>query len=70
MSSHFSFFFFFCKQVNIQPRPASQIATELLTDVNDPNSEYSQLVAGGDHQAVLGFTYAKASLINVPPDLV
>ena len=57
-------------QVITQPRPGSQIANELLADLDNPNSEYSQLVAGGDHQAVLGFTYAKASLINIPPDQV
>ena len=53
-----------------QPRPGSQIADDLLGDLDDPNSEYAQLVAAGDHQAVLGFTFAKVSLINIPADQV
>ena len=57
-------------QVRLQPRPATEMAEDLLAEVNNPNSEYSQLVAADNHQAVLGFTYAKASLINVPPDQV
>ena len=42
----------------------------LLVDVNDPTSNFSQLVAAGDYQAALGYTYAKISLINLPPNLV
>ena len=42
----------------------------LLADVNDPTSNFSQLVAAGDYQAALGYTYAKISLINLPPNLV
>ena len=58
-----------CK-VNIQPRPHTEIAGSLLSEVNDPNSTYSQLVAAGDIQVVLSYTYTKASLINIPPDQV
>ena len=59
-----------CAKVTIQPRPHSEIAGSLLSEVNDPNSNYSQLVAAGDIQVVLSYTYAKASLINIPPDQV
>ena len=57
-------------QVYVTPRPHNDIATDLLNDLNDPASAYSQLVASGDHQAVAAYTYVKASLINVPPDYV
>ena len=57
-------------KVNIQPRPHSEIAGSLLSEVNDSNSTYSQLVAAGDIQVVLSYTYTKASLINIPPDQV
>ena len=59
-----------CEKVNIQPRSHDEIAGNLLSEVNDPNSNYSQLVAAGDIQVVLSYTYAKASLINIPPDQV
>ena len=60
----------FYVKVNIQPRPHSEIAGSLLSEVNDPSSNYSQLVASGDIQVVLSYTYTKASLINIPPDEV
>ena len=60
-----------CTQVYIQPRPHNEIAGSLLSEVNDPSSNYSQLVAAaGDIQVVLSYTYTKASLINIPPDQV
>ena len=59
-----------CTKVNIPPRPHSEIAGNYLSEVNDSSSNYSQLVAAGDIQVVLSYTYAKASLINIPPDEV
>ena len=61
---------FIFPQVYIQPRPHTEIAGSLLSEVNDPSSNYSQLVAAGDIQVVLSYTYTKASLINIPPDQV
>ena len=61
---------FIFPQVYIQPRPHTEIAGSLLSEVNDPSSNYSQLVAAGDIQVVLSYTYTKASLINIPPDEV
>ena len=51
-------------------RPKLEIAQFLLDQLDDPDSDYMRLVSDGHHQAVLGYTYAKASLINIPPDLV
>ena len=61
----------FFRKVNIQPGSHYEIADSLLSDVSDPSSNYSQMVAAaGDIQVVLAYTYTKASLINIPPDEV
>ena len=68
---HFNLWIIICAKVNIQPRPHTEIAGSLLSEVNDPSSNYSQLVAAaGDIQVVLSYTYTKAALINIPPDEV
>ena len=60
-----------CEKVDIQLRTHYEIADSLLSEVNDPNSTYSQLVAAADDiQVVLSYTYTKAALINIPPDEV
>ena len=60
----------FILQVFNQPALHTDTANNLLDDLNDPSSQFLTLVAAGDTQAVLGFTYAKVSLINIPPNLV
>ena len=57
-------------QVLNQPGQNTQLVNNLLGDLDDPTSQFSTLVASGNTQAMLGYTFAKTSLINIPPDMV